>query len=87
MVSSSEDLSHHALSATLVLFLAYLFSLFGGLLFYRLSPWHPLASYPGPVLARVTSLWLTYSSLWGERHRIIDNLHNRYGEFVRIGEP
>ena len=86
VVSLSERPSHHAQSATLVLYLTYLTSLLAALLFYRLSPWHPLASYPGPVLARITSLWLTYSSLWGERYKAIDDLHSRYGEFVRIGE-
>ena len=52
---------------------------------YRLSPWHPLASYPGPLLARTTSLWLTYISSTGKRYLILDALHARYGPFLRIG--
>ncbi|KAJ8463955.1 hypothetical protein ONZ51_g9915 [Trametes cubensis] len=54
-------------------------------LVYRLSPWHPLASYPGPLVAKVTTLWLTYISATGRRSAVLDDLHERYGPFVRIG--
>lgn len=53
---------------------------------YRLSPWHPLASYPGPPLAKLTSLWLSYISSTGKRFDIIDKLHQEYGPFLRIGK-
>ncbi|KAI0706361.1 cytochrome P450 [Earliella scabrosa] len=52
---------------------------------YRLSPWHPLAEYPGPLLWRVTSMFLTFVSLKGKRHFVLDNLHKKYGPFLRIG--
>ncbi|OJT10972.1 Cytochrome P450 67 [Trametes pubescens] len=52
---------------------------------YRLSPWHPLASYPGPVLWRISSVYLTYISFMGRRHLILDKLHAKYGPFLRIG--
>lgn len=52
---------------------------------YRISPWHPLASYPGPFLARIGSIWLAYVSFTGRRHLILDRLHETYGRFVRIG--
>nr|BED43033.1 cytochrome P450 monooxygenase [Trametes versicolor] len=52
---------------------------------YRLSPWHPLASHPGPFLARISSLWLAYVSSTGRRHRVMDRLHAKHGPFVRIG--
>lgn len=53
---------------------------------YRLSPWHPLASYPGPWLWRISSLRLVYVSFMGKRHLILDELHQQYGPFVRIGK-
>ncbi|EIW57876.1 cytochrome P450 [Trametes versicolor FP-101664 SS1] len=52
---------------------------------YRLSPWHPLASYPGPMLWRISSVYLTYISFMGRRHLILDKLHAKYGPFLRIG--
>nr|GAT57938.1 cytochrome P450 [Mycena chlorophos] len=51
---------------------------------YRLSPWHKLASYPGPLLWRISALPLVYASFRGKRYLVIDELHNRYGDFVRI---
>lgn len=53
---------------------------------HRLSPWHPLASYPGPLMARATSLWLSHVSSTGKRYLILDALHARYGPFLRIGK-
>lgn len=52
---------------------------------YRVSPFHPLASYPGPWLWHLSSLRLAYISYLGKRHLILDDLHRRYGPFVRIG--
>lgn len=52
---------------------------------YRLGPWHPLAKYPGPWWWCISSLKLAYVSYLGRRHFVIDNLHKKYGPFVRIG--
>ena len=60
-----------------------------GLLFftlaYRLSSFHPLAKYPGPLLAKTSKWWAAYLSGTGEQHRYLKRLHDRYGDVVRIG--
>jgi hypothetical protein len=54
---------------------------------YRLSPYHPLASFPGPVAYKLTSATLAHAVYTGRRHLIIADLHDKYGKFVRVGEP
>ncbi|KAJ8486845.1 hypothetical protein ONZ51_g4587 [Trametes cubensis] len=46
-----------ALCATIVLYFTYLTTLTAGTVGYRVSYWHPLASYPGPWLAKTTGLY------------------------------
>ncbi|KAJ7488119.1 cytochrome P450 [Mycena latifolia] len=60
-------------------------SALGSTVCYRLSPWHPLARFPGPFLWRISSSSLVYVSLTGKRYLVIDDLHRKYGPFVRIG--
>ena len=71
--------------ATGILSATYLLTLVSITTIYRLSPWHPLYAYPGPILAKLTSLWLLYISLTGKRYLILDDLHARYGPYLRIG--
>ncbi|KAI5116694.1 hypothetical protein M0805_002856 [Coniferiporia weirii] len=52
---------------------------------YRLSPWHPLAKYPGPLLARMSMLWLLRIAWTGKKHTFMKNLHDRCGLVIRIG--
>jgi len=52
---------------------------------YRLSPFHPLANYPGPILAKSSKIWGAYLSATGDQHRCLKRLHDRYGDVVRIG--
>ncbi len=74
------------LLVTLSLISAYFASLAATTVGYRLSPWHPLAQYPGPTLWKVSSLFLSKISLTGRRHKILDRLHQRYGPILRIGQ-
>ncbi|KZV69241.1 cytochrome P450 [Peniophora sp. CONT] len=52
---------------------------------YRLSPYHPLARFPGPVINKATSLRIMYVVATGRRHLYIEDLHRKYGKFVRTG--
>jgi hypothetical protein len=52
---------------------------------YRISPLHPLAHIPGPLLLKVSNLVIAYHSVCGKRNILVENLHKRYGKIVRIG--
>lgn len=45
---------------------------------YRLT-FHPLARYPGPFLAKLTTFYGVYHAYVGDMHLDIDRLHQRYG--------
>ena len=51
---------------------------------YRLY-FHPLAKYPGPLLARLTDLHQGYHAWKGDRHLEFWRCHERYGDIVRFG--
>ncbi|RDX44047.1 cytochrome P450 [Lentinus brumalis] len=69
----------------LLYILAYPTSTATSVVAYRISPFHPLAGYPGPVLARVSKFWAVWNTWRGRQHHVITELHRRYGTFVRIG--
>ncbi|EJD00230.1 high nitrogen upregulated cytochrome P450 monooxygenase 2 [Fomitiporia mediterranea MF3/22] len=52
---------------------------------YRLSPFHPLASYPGPLLPRISRFYLVWVATSGKQHLWYQDLHEQYGSFVRVG--
>ncbi|KAI0344473.1 cytochrome P450 [Trametopsis cervina] len=85
-----------ALSAPLVAQLGILqgiactFSIFWGTLvssivLYRISPFHPLAGYPGPIQAKISKMWMAWIVSQGKQHLYIERLHGLYGDIVRIG--
>lgn len=45
---------------------------------------HPLASYPGPKLAAAGRLWYAYHQLKGDMPFAVHELHETYGEVVRV---
>ncbi|KAI0265869.1 high nitrogen upregulated cytochrome P450 monooxygenase 2 [Gloeopeniophorella convolvens] len=79
----------HALSSTFrgtaTAFVSYYGLIILYTIVYRLSPWHPLAKHPGPVLARVSKLWSAMISAQGKQHIYYKNLHEQYGDVVRTG--
>jgi hypothetical protein len=66
-------------------FTAYLGALIFFTLAYRLSPFHPLAKYPGPITAKMSMWSAAYIGAKGGMYRYYKRLHDRYGDVVRIG--
>ena len=82
MLSSLLSAVKLALEAplSLILYLLALLALYLALLVtYRLTL-HPLARYPGPLLARITPLWQTYHAWKGDRHLVLYRAHLDYGK-------
>ncbi|EXJ93954.1 hypothetical protein A1O1_02347 [Capronia coronata CBS 617.96] len=52
---------------------------------YRVSSFHPLSHVPGPLIARLSSLWLTYHAWIGDEATLTKSLHEKYGPIVRTG--
>ncbi|GLA22190.1 cytochrome P450 [Aspergillus phoenicis ATCC 13157] len=46
---------------------------------------HPLSSYPGPFVAKLTNLYSVVHAIRGDRHEDLYHLHQRYGPVVRVG--
>lgn len=51
------------------------------LIVYRLSL-HPLAKYPGPLLARITGWYAVYHAYVGDLHLDMLACHEKYGKSV-----
>ncbi|KAF2626375.1 cytochrome P450 [Macroventuria anomochaeta] len=50
---------------------------------YRIY-FHPLSHIPGPILPKITSLWLHYHAYIGDEASTIYRLHAQYGPYVRV---
>ena len=84
----SIPISYHILwfaAAVLLAFVTYGCAVISFTLMYRLSPFHPLAKYPGPTLAKTSKLWGAYLCAKGDTHRRFKSLHDRYGDVIRVG--
>lgn len=55
-----------------------------GLVIYRVF-FHPLAKYPGPLIAKITDAYQLYHAYKGDRHLEFWRLHQKYGKVVRFG--
>ncbi|KAJ7766762.1 cytochrome P450, partial [Mycena metata] len=66
-------------------YLVFLATLSVSIAAYRLSPFHPLAQYPGPALGKVTKLWGLWIAWRGYTHIYCKKLHDTYGPYIRTG--
>jgi len=74
-----------ALRETISVVGAYLGALFTSMTVYRLA-FHPLRSFPGPFMYKVSKLWHVLKVVPSQQnYRILDQLHHEYGDFVRTG--
>ncbi|CAE6526801.1 unnamed protein product [Rhizoctonia solani] len=51
---------------------------------YLLDP-YDYRRFPGPSLARFTNWWMSDLSRTGHHREIVQQLHEKYGTFVRLG--
>ncbi|KAH7931073.1 high nitrogen upregulated cytochrome P450 monooxygenase 2 [Leucogyrophana mollusca] len=74
-----------ALQAIPLAYVVFLTTLFTSISIYRISPFHPLAEYPGPLLCKLTQFWNVWMMWGGKQHIYRLWLHQTYGPIVRIG--
>ncbi|KAI0687111.1 high nitrogen upregulated cytochrome P450 monooxygenase 2 [Cerioporus squamosus] len=73
-------------ATTLLLYhVQYLSALAALVVLYRISPFHPLWPYPGPFWCRTTKLWHAALATTGRQPQYLQQLHEKYGDIVRIG--
>ncbi|KAJ3983722.1 high nitrogen upregulated cytochrome P450 monooxygenase 2 [Lentinula detonsa] len=64
---------------------AFYASLLSSIVLYRLSPFHPLAKVPGPMMHKVSKLWSVWICWQGRQHTEFKAMHDKYGPVVRTG--
>jgi len=67
----------------LPLSIAFSVSIIGYVIYQRF--FHPLSKFPGPFLASLTDLWKIYNLASHRAPEMMQDLHDRYGQIVRIG--
>ena len=71
--------------AFLLAYALFYASLLSSIILYRVSPFHPLAKYPGPLIGKISQLWLAWNALDGRVNLYMKRVHEEYGDVVRIG--
>ncbi len=69
----------------IVISTAYFVSLFSSILVYRLF-FHPLRRFPGPIGVVISHWYVAWMGWGGKLHREYVQMHEQYGDFVRVGE-
>lgn len=78
-----NDSAHAARTSALIL-LSYSATLFTSIVIYRIF-FHKLRQFPGPIGARVSKFWHVGKLLGQPNFKLLDDLHQQYGDFVRTG--
>ena len=73
-----------AVLAATSLISCYGVALFGSMVTYRVF-FHRLRKFHGPPLAKVSKFWNVVKASKSTNFRLMEDLHNRYGDFVRTG--
>ena len=76
-----------AFTALCISFAIFYSTLVSSIVIYRISPFHPLADYPGPFLAKISKFYGVYMMSTGKNHILHKKLHEKYGPYVRTGKP
>ena len=63
----------------------YLCSVWASMLFYRVSTFHRLRDFPGPISWRLTKFTQSWENRGLRGFEVLDRLHQQYGDFVRTG--
>ncbi|KAI0712109.1 cytochrome P450 [Earliella scabrosa] len=71
--------------AALIAYAVHFATILTATIVYRASPWHPLARYPGPFIYRLSKLAFAWTASDGKQYVHLHQLHERYGDIVRIG--
>jgi cytochrome P450 len=69
---------------TTLLCASFATGLFISIVIYRLF-FHPLRSFPGPTLAKASKFWHSVKLSKLQNQEFLEDLHQRYGDIVRIG--
>ena len=70
---------------TFEIFAVYTLSLLTSIVIYR-KCFHRLRHFPGPFMASATKLWQTTKTLGSQNHLLLDDLHKKFGDFIRTGK-
>lgn len=73
-----------SLTTSLSVILSYNAALFSSILLYRRF-FHRLRDFPGPTWAGLTKFWHVFHCLDSQNHLLLEDLHHKYGQFVRTG--
>ncbi|KIJ68401.1 hypothetical protein HYDPIDRAFT_24686 [Hydnomerulius pinastri MD-312] len=77
--------SHSHLQCISIAYVVFFTTLFTSIIAYRLSSFHALAGYPGPLLCRISQFATIWNAVDGKLHHYHRKLHQQYGPIVRIG--